>query len=177
MEELTEAQRIQIFFAAKATLYGNIIWSRAYGSPTVDQPISVAKGSFDEYIIVGRSGNVKEGLQDGVAIIIGNDGKLKNSAFIGGTLNDELRSASFLQEGKYCFSLSTESFNATHVDIWTAVWSPNNSQARSAFSEMDLIIEKTDIAMEKKPVIYTHRPLSIKDNLVVKELSTESKAK
>jgi hypothetical protein len=165
------------FFSAKTTSSGGIIWSKAYGSPSVDQPIFVAKGSFGEYIITGRSGNVKEGQQDGVAIIIDNEGKLKTSSFIGGPLNDELRSAFFLQEGKYCIALSTESFNATYVDILTAVWSPNNSHVRSAFSEMGLIIEKTDFAMKKSPVIYTHRPLSIRDNLVVKELSPESKAK
>jgi hypothetical protein len=130
------------FFSAKATSSGDIIWSKAYGSPTVDQPISVAKGSFDEYIITGRSGNVEEGQQDGVAVIIGNDGKLKTSSFIGRPLNDDLRSASFLQEGKYCIALCTENFNATHSDILTAVWSPNNSHANSAFSEMGLIIEQ-----------------------------------
>jgi hypothetical protein len=137
----------------------------------------LAKGSPGEYIVVGRSGNVKEGLQDGVAIIIGNDGKIKNSAIIGGTANDELRSASLMQQGKYRIALSTESFNATYVDIWTAVWSPDNSQARPAFSEMNLVFEKTDIAMERIPVIYSHRPLSTRGNLAVKDLFTDSKTK
>lgn len=65
------------FFSAKTTPSGDIIWSNAYGSPTVDQPIFMAKGSSDEYIITGRSGKADEKKQNGVAIIIDNDGKLK----------------------------------------------------------------------------------------------------
>lgn len=163
------------FFSAKVTLSGDIIWSKAYGSPTVDQPISVAMSSFYEYIITGRSGNVEKGLQDGVAIIIGTDGKLKTSSLIGGPLNDDLRSASFLQKGKYCIALSTESFHATYSDILTALWTPKNSHASSAFSETGLIVEKTDIGMRKFLVNYRHVPLSIRHNLDVKILSAESK--
>ena len=163
------------FFSAKATLSGDITWSKAYGSPTIDKPISIAESPSDEYIIVGSSGNVKKRLQDGVAIIIGNDGKLKSSSFIGGPLNDQLRGVTILQDGKYRIALSTASFQATYSDILTAVWKPTISQSSSAFSEMSLAIEKTNIKMKKLPVNYKHVPLSIKHDLNVKKLSTETK--
>jgi len=163
------------FFAAKVTFTGEINWSNAYGSPTIDQPVSMIKNHSDEYIITGRSGNADKGFQDGVAIIIDKNGNLKTSSFIGGSLNDDLRSASILPDGKYCIALSTSSFQATYVDILTAIWTPIATKLSTVFSETRLALQDRKIDVKIIPVNYRYVPLSVKHNLDVKQLSTETK--
>ena len=80
---------------------GKILWSRSYKRAQSLEFVSVIKGHNDDFLLVGRSSNVQGGKQDGCAVIIDGNGIIKAATLIGGNGDDELLSASKLEQAQY----------------------------------------------------------------------------
>jgi outer membrane protein assembly factor BamB len=111
-------------FVIKLSSTGKILWAHSYKRQDGIEFLSLIVGHQGDFLAVGRSGNVKEGEQDGCAVLIDANGIIKAATLIGGPANDELVSASKLGQRKYRLVGDTESFNAKYVDILSVDWDP-----------------------------------------------------
>ena len=130
-------------FIIRISPAGKILWSRSYKRTQSLELLSVTKGHNDDFLLVGRSGNVQEGKQDGCAVLIDGNGIIKTATLIGGNANDELLSASKLGQSQYRLLGDTASFNAKYVDMLSADWNPYSAN----IAGLDLAITTGDIMM------------------------------
>jgi len=164
-------------FITRISPAGKILWSRSYKRAQGLELLSVIKGHNDDFLLVGRSGNVKEGKQDGCAVLVDGNGIIKAATLIGG--NVELLSASKLGQSQYRLLGDTESFHAKYLDMLSVDWNPFSPN----IAGLDLAITTDDIKMTEENLDLTQAPAELEPRhipaslLEVKTLSVIEQSK
>ncbi len=174
-----EGSTDQDMFAAHISPNGKVSWIKKYGSSTIDTSTGLIRTQSNGFLLIGRSGLVTKNQQNGAAIIIGRNGKMKSSTLLGGGLNDDLRGASILTDGNYYLSFTTMSFGAKNVDMLTAVWSPpeNVKQNQFNFTENSIHISTIDVETKYYPIDYTKVDITKFNYLFQKSILPKSDSK
>ncbi|MFH2057371.1 MAG: hypothetical protein ABIJ59_00530 [Pseudomonadota bacterium] len=136
---------------------GDVLWSRSYGSQNIDNSNSIINGHKNEYLIVGRSGDYKKNLADGVALLINNDGELLSYEYFGGKLNDELRSGYPIDKERYYLLGATDSYRETYTNFLSAIWSPEKSTPKTiekTFTQTSQDFETRTESVSYSPIKY-----------------------
>jgi len=166
-------------FAARVSQDGGLIWFRSYRGADDGEVISMIKGYHGDFLLVGRTGNVKDRHQDGAAILINNTGQLKSvvlvngNTFVDGDANVELMSASKFSLERYLLFGDTEHLKPSDVDMVFMTWNSLNSDlnnSKSGFIQRDLKIKERETQVKAMQAQLRHTAIPV-SQIEIKTLS------
>ncbi len=160
-------------YVAKINENGNVNWIKMYKNRVKKQPLSIVKGFNNNHVLVGRIGDVEKNKQNGMAIIINDEGELISSAIIGGKQNDDLRAISQHLHGEYILGFSTMNFGSKNVGILTANWKPDVkiNSVQTDFGESDLPFVENKNSANRQSFEYRAVDISKANNLEIRSLT------
>lgn len=147
-----------------------VLKARLYSNPKGLESMSAVLGPHDTLCIAGRSGDVKTDKEAGVAFIVEDSGKIKSSVVLAGSGNTEFTAIRPLTGGGYRLLGDTDGFDASYVDMVTAVWA-SNANTEYPISESPYTPKVTSpkinfLTGDLKSL--TNIPVSLVDTMIIK---------
>lgn len=105
---------------------GSIIWAKEIGSPFINETAYDVKSIGDGYLVVGYSGANIIGFNEGMVVILGEDGSKQFAFLFGGPGDDDVRAFVDGTQGKFFLAGNTRNIGAGSGDAFLARFDVSN---------------------------------------------------